>query len=224
MRYTRPVLALTRGKLFLVLAAAAAVSWLLYEPVESSRVVQSFGEIGDQLVVKVKAYLKAINNTIRVNITEDESEGALKQFMVAGSEGSLFIYKKGYIYFNIGFTKRIKPSTPLSEVRDSLNFVALDRLPLEGFKVPRDWIVYPMTMMSSFKKGVNITYYNNGHIRYHIDCIFFAIYGVMPSRQHVMEISPPGTFFRYDKDVRGIIDIDLKLKFSTGNNKAFWNL
>ena len=172
----------------------------------------------------VKEWLKARNNTIETKFTaETPSDGLEEQDFVAREQhGPSFVHSSvseqgNEIYFLISFSKRVLPTTTVKELQDSLKFVTLDEIPLPDFDYPPDWDISPSTPVSSFKEGVKIVSYENGRLHYKIDTKFFRISGHLRgpwfTRGGCNPPPPPGSYFSVDEDIRGIIDVDMPLKF-----------
>lgn len=176
----------------------------------------------DSVVSKVEKWLEGSNNTIELKLTlSTPLDGLVEQnFHGRAEHGPSFAYsstsEQGIkIYFLISFTKIISPSSTVEELRDALNFVTLDDIPLQGFEYPTGWSIRPQTPVSSFKEGVEIVSYENGRLHYKIDTRFFCIYGNC-DETIIGSCNPPpapNTFFCIERDIRGVIDVDMPLIF-----------
>ena len=172
----------------------------------------------------VKEYLKARKFTIELKFTaETPSNGLVEQnFPGRVKNGPSFVHNsvtdKGQnVYFLIHFTKLIHPTTTVEELKNCLQFVALDEIPLPDFDYPPGWDITLQTPVSSFKEGVDIVSYEDGKLHYKIDTKFFCVSG------HRREPGftpggcnpppPPGSYFDVEKDIHGIIDVNMPLKF-----------
>ena len=172
----------------------------------------------------VKEWLKAKNNTIEGKFTaETPSNGLVEQdFVERKKHGPTFAHSSmseqgEKIYFLISFGKQVHPTTSVDELQKSLKFVTLDEMPLPGFDCPPDWEISPRTPVSSFKEGVEIVSYENGRLHYTIDTKFFCVSGHLKGPWFTPggcnPPPPPGSYFSVNEDIRGIIDVDMPLKF-----------
>jgi hypothetical protein len=172
----------------------------------------------------VKEWLKARNNTIEIKFTADTpSNGLVEQdFFGRLEHGPSFVHSStseqgNKIYFLIGFTKQVSPTATIEELKDTLKFVTLDKIPLPDFDYPPGWEITPYTPVSSFKEGVEIMSYENGRLHYKVDTKFFRISGDLRGPWYnpggCGPPAPPGSYFGVDEDIRGIIDVDMPLRF-----------
>ena len=172
----------------------------------------------------VKEWLKGNNNTIEGKFTaETPANGLVEQDFVARKEnGPTFAHssvsEQGQeIYFLISFSEQVYPTTTIEELRNSLDFVTLDKIPLPGFDCPPDWEICPQTPVSSFKEGVKIVSYENERLHYVIDTKFFSISGHLKGPWFTPggcnPPPPPGSYFSIEENIRGIINVDMPLKF-----------
>jgi hypothetical protein len=173
----------------------------------------------------VKDWLKARNNTIEIKFTaETPSNGLVEQdFFGRLEHGPTFKHSRSVpeqenkTFFSIHFTKPVSPTTTVEELKNTLQFVTLDNIPLPDFDYPPGWKITPRTPVSSFKKGVEIVSYENGRLHYKVDTMFFRISGHLRGPWYIPggcgPPAPPGSYFGVDEGIRGIIDVDMPLKF-----------
>ena len=172
----------------------------------------------------VKEWLKGQNNTIKGKFAaEKPANGLVEQDFVARKKnGPTFAHSSvsaqgQNIYFLISFSKPVCPTTTIEALRNSLDFVTLDKIPLPGFDCPPNWEIFPQTPVSSFKDGVKIVSYENGRLHYMIDTKFFSISGHLIGTWFTPggcnPPPPPGSCFSIEEDIRGIIDVDMPIKF-----------
>ena len=117
----------------------------------------------------------------------------------------LFAFTEGPVYIGIGFGSAPKRDSTLKELQDSLQHVALDKVPVPGVKAP-DWETRLMTPVSSFKDGVTLEKFENGVLTFRVKTEFFAAYGrrtdlILPADAGM----PPDAYFQ----IRGPIKADL---------------
>lgn len=84
---------------------------------------------------------------------------------------------------SIAFSKKVSSVSTVQELQDGLQHVALDKLPMPGFKCLAGWSIHPSTPISSFKEGVTFISFENDRMHYKNDTRFFAVYGNIPARQ-----------------------------------------
>ena len=172
----------------------------------------------------VENWLNAKDNTIKMKFTADTSTSGLveQDFPARAENGPTFAYNAisaqgRNIYFLISFGKKVCPTTIVQELRNSLDFVTLDDIPLPDFDYPPNWEISPRTPVSSFKAGVEIVSYQNGRLHYKIDTTFFCISGNLSGPWFTPGCcnppAPPGSYFRVEKNIHGIIEVDLPLIF-----------
>jgi hypothetical protein len=111
----------------------------------------------------------------------------------------------------IGFSEDIVPDTTLETLRSKLSFVAIGPLPTPGLSII-GWRIYPMTPVSSFKNGVEITGFSGGRLAMRIKTTFFALVGyrtdvVVPADAGY----PEGTYFQIKKSFPLDLTLDLQL-------------
>lgn len=171
------------------------------------------------IISQVQEWLNSINYTLKLDLKETDPNKGLIELHVPGRPNqSLFVHddETNKTYFNIGFSKKILPSSTVHDLQQSFQFVALDKLPMTGFNCPQNWSINPLTHASSFKEGVTILSFENNRIQYTIDTNFFSVYGNIPSQQLVCGPSPDDTYFQLEmneKTFRGIINIDMVLSY-----------
>uniref|UniRef100_A0A1X7UKS9 Uncharacterized protein n=1 Tax=Amphimedon queenslandica TaxID=400682 RepID=A0A1X7UKS9_AMPQE len=172
------------------------------------------------IISEVEKWLESINYTLRLEFKESNPRKGLVEYDIPGlDEAALFIHdQSSKTYFNIGFKMRVTPDSSLEDLQKNLDYVALDRLPMPGFNTPRGWAIVPQTAMSSFKEGVKIISYENGHIVYTIETEFFSIYGSMPGKEPPCGLpAAPGTFFRLEfeenKKLKCVMKVDMAISY-----------
>ena len=166
----------------------------------------------------VKKYLKDSNYTLNIELREEPSDpsGGLNElnYPEASKYGPIFTYHSlsGLTSISMGFNKDVLPSSTVEDLQSSLGYVALDKLPMPGFRYPNGWDIYPMTPMSSFKDGVEIISYQNGRIHFKVDTSFFAVYGIMRDLKIPADASAPrNTYFKVRRNIHGLIDVNMPL-------------
>ena len=132
--------------------------------------------------------------------------------------GPIFTYhsesREGPTYISIGFNNNFRPTSSAKDLQSSLDYVALDKLPMPGFQHLYGWEIYPRTPISSFKNGVQIVSYENGRLHFTVDTRFYAIYGHKRNLRLPADApSPNGTYFLLRKNIRGFIDVNMPLLF-----------
>jgi hypothetical protein len=125
--------------------------------------------------------------------------------------GTLFLYQRGDLLISLGFKTQITTSSPLETLQQQFNYIALDKLVAPN-TVAYGWDVYPLTPVSSFSDGVEITSFNNGQIGLRVKTNFFALYGRRLNISVPADASlPEGTYFEIRKDFPLNLTIDLPL-------------
>lgn len=169
---------------------------------------------------KVENYLKDNQYALDINISDDSSDssGGLKELDL-NTISRIFqhhsVTDDGPIFISIAFSKNVLPSSTVQDLRDSLKYVSLDKLPMPGFQYPLGWDIYPLTPVSSFKDGVTIASYQNGRLHFKVDTRFFAIYGITKGLILPEDASTPKyAYFQVRKDIHGLIDVDMTPLFA----------
>lgn len=126
---------------------------------------------------------------------------------------SSFGYDGDGVQIAIGFTHVVFPSTPLDELRSSLAYLALDRVPPGDLRVP-GWRIIPRTPVSSFREGVEIASRAYGNIQIRAKGHFFELYG----EKEGQDCKPPADapmrpecFFALEKNIPFDITIDVPM-------------
>jgi hypothetical protein len=111
----------------------------------------------------------------------------------------------------IGFSEAIGPDTTLETLRNKLSFVAVGPLPTPGLSI-LGWRIYPLTPVSSFKEGVEITGFSGGRLAMRIRTSFFALVGYRKDTVVPADAGyPEGTYFQIKKSFPLDLTLDLQL-------------
>ena len=130
---------------------------------------------------------------------------------IAGSKNTMFVLNDGDWYITLGFEGAVSGDTPLASLREKFSYIALDRLPLPGLKLP-GWEVRARTPTSSIRKNaaaVEILKAGDGKVTLRVKTHFFAVGGRDPSVLVPADApAPEGSYFQ----VRQRFDLDLTIE------------
>eukprot|EP01124_Arcella_intermedia_P034811 TRINITY_DN8696_c0_g1_i1.p1 TRINITY_DN8696_c0_g1~~TRINITY_DN8696_c0_g1_i1.p1 ORF type:complete len:173 (-),score=38.04 TRINITY_DN8696_c0_g1_i1:24-542(-) len=109
----------------------------------------------------------------------------------------------------ISFSKDISPNDTLATLKASLDYVAINTIPMHGFETPQHWKLSPRTPQSSFSEGVEVIEYGGGRMTVRIKTRFYAVYGNIPALQRGCGPSPKGTYVCVNQDMNATILLEL---------------
>ena len=166
-----------------------------------------------QVEAKAAAWIKSLGAKGLV-IHENRKQPGEAGFVgsqVAGSQSTMFVFSDDHWSITLGFDSAVDGKTPLATLRQKFSYIALDKVPTPGLKIP-GWEIQPLTPISSLRKAegaVEILAGGDGRISLRVKTHFFALSGRDPGVLVPADApSPPGSYFQ----IRERFELDLTLE------------
>ena len=120
----------------------------------------------------------------------------------------LVAFTEGDVYMAVGFSEAPKREASVRELQATLEFVALDRIPVPGVNATA-WETRFMTPRSSFKEGVTFESWKDGVLRLRVQTTFFAASACRTDLVFPMDSPlPAGTCFRITAPIKADLIIE----------------
>ncbi len=129
----------------------------------------------DDITQRATEWLAARRETGLI-LVEKSMDSAFTGSRIAGSESVMFNYAADGYRITLGFGTEITPDSTIAQLREQIEYVALDALPTPGLR-EEGWEISPRTPISSFSEGVELLDYRDGRITLRIKTGFFALSG-----------------------------------------------
>ena len=142
-------------------------------------------------------------------VEETSKTTAFKRTYNKSVNSTSFQFSQEGWWVTISFSGDVTAKTSLEDLRKSIKFVALDKVPTPGLEIP-GWQVKPQTPSSSFKKGVEIADLKDGVLSLKVKTECFALYGTNPKEMSLVPAdagAPKAAYFQ----IRKSFPLELKL-------------
>lgn len=119
----------------------------------------------------------------------------------AHAKSTSFQFNQPGWWLTLGIKGKVTKDTTLEQLRERINFLAINALPTPGLEVP-GWEIKPRTPVSSFKEGVEIASLKDGVITLKVKTKFFALYGTDPQAMRLVPAdagAPKSAYFMIRK-------------------------